>query len=98
MTNQRPASGRAGAGKAEGRAESARSVWVWKEVECWLGGHPAENFLIVLTGGELAWDAVSRGFDWVHTDALPVGLRGALRTSRATLTSAGPDHLDYPAS
>src|SRR5215467_7689710 len=44
--------------------DAAKSHWVNKEVEHWLAEKPAENILIALTDGEIAWDAKVNDFDW----------------------------------
>jgi WD40 repeat protein len=58
--------------------EAAQSPWVGREVETWLErrGGSAENLSIVLTGGEIIWDATQSDFDWERTTALPQTLRG----------------------
>lgn len=59
---------------------SARSEWVRQEVEQWLDAHchaeePPRKLLLVLTGGDIAWDAEKGDFDWERTTALPTCLR-----------------------
>ena len=62
--------------------EAARSPWVEKEVAYWLTSrineNLAENFMIVLTNGCLAWksDSPNPDFDWEQTNALPPALKG----------------------
>ena len=56
--------------------EAARSPWVRKEVGWWLGHHRAARLLVVLTGGQLAWDPTRGDFDWSRTDALPEDVLG----------------------
>ena len=51
--------------------EAARSPWVRKEIEWWLGHRPAEKMLVVLTDGALVWNATQEDFDWSATTALP---------------------------
>ncbi|GAB3810037.1 hypothetical protein [Micromonospora zhanjiangensis] len=58
--------------------EAAASVWVDREVRWWLANRPADRLLIVLTDGELAWDADSGRFDPDRTTALPPSLRTRL--------------------
>ena len=55
--------------------ESARSHWVNKEVEHWCTTKGTEQLIVVLTGGELQWDAARGDFDEI-SDALPPALRG----------------------
>ena len=55
--------------------ESAASHWVNKEVEHWCATKGTEQIILVLTGGELLWDA-SRGDFSESSDALPPALRG----------------------
>src|SRR3954465_9928778 len=43
--------------------ESAHSTWVTKEVQHWLSIRSAENLLIALTDGELAWNDAEARFD-----------------------------------
>ena len=55
--------------------ESAASHWVNKEVEHWCATKGTEQLIIVLTGGELIWDASGGDFNELST-ALPPALRG----------------------
>jgi WD40 repeat protein len=57
--------------------EAARSIWVDREVAWWLRNRSADRVLIVLTDGELAWDAAGR-LDTEKTTALPPALRDGL--------------------
>ncbi len=59
--------------------QSAQSPWVGQEAEYWREQKEPERILIVLTSGEIAWDATSSDFDWTRTTALPTELRGAFR-------------------
>ncbi|MEU4446958.1 TIR domain-containing protein [Actinosynnema sp. NPDC050801] len=54
--------------------EAAASPWVGREVEHWVEHRERDTFLIVLTGGTIAWGGDD--FDWDRTDALPPRLRG----------------------
>ncbi|WP_434442555.1 hypothetical protein [Lentzea sp. E54] len=56
--------------------ESARSVWVGREVEHWRRHREQATFLIVLTSGTINWDERANDFDWEQTDALPRQLSG----------------------
>ncbi|NUP77921.1 MAG: TIR domain-containing protein, partial [Nonomuraea sp.] len=51
--------------------DSARSVWVRREVERWRSLVPERPMLIVVTGGEIAWDHEAGRFDAALTTALP---------------------------
>jgi hypothetical protein len=53
--------------------EAASSNWVEREVEGRL--EDERPILIVLTGGEIVWDADVGKFDWERTTALPANLR-----------------------
>ena len=57
---------------------AANSVWVGKQVGQWLarGERASDKLIIILTGGEIAWDAQRGDFDWEKTTALPIILRG----------------------
>lgn len=55
--------------------ESAASHWVNKEIEHWCTTKGTEQLIVVLTGGELRWDAARGDFDDA-SDALPPALRG----------------------
>ena len=57
--------------------EAAASEWVAREIEHWLGKRPADRILIVLTGGQLAWNRTSGAFDTDRTTALPARLLSA---------------------
>ncbi|MGE3308965.1 MAG: PQQ-binding-like beta-propeller repeat protein [Limisphaerales bacterium] len=56
---------------------SAASKWVEQEVAWWLTQRSADRLLIVLTDGEIAWDAAARDFEWNRTTALPTVLSRA---------------------
>jgi hypothetical protein len=43
---------------------------VEREVGWWLEHRPVDRLLIVLTGGELAWDDAARDYDWKHGAAV----------------------------
>jgi hypothetical protein len=60
--------------------EAAASRWVNKEVDWWCRNRSASKILIILTKGELFWDAAKNDFDWHRTTALPELLRGAFDT------------------
>lgn len=51
--------------------EAARSHWVQKEITHWLNTKGAATLLVVLTQGEIVFDAVAQGFDPVRSTALP---------------------------
>ena len=55
---------------------AACSPWVQKEVEHWLTRSKASKMLLVLTDGEITWDADVKEFDWKRTTALSPSLRG----------------------
>ena len=55
--------------------ESAASAWVNQEIGYWCDGRGTDSLQLVLTGGELAWDASTGDFT-VSSDALPAALRG----------------------
>ena len=50
---------------------AAQSRWVHQEIEFWLQHRSVETLLIVLTDGNIAWDAQAADFDWSRTDTLP---------------------------
>ena len=58
---------------------AVESPWVVKELEWWVGKRSPDNLLIVLTDGELAWDATGNRFDPERSTALPPFLAGAYR-------------------
>ncbi|MEU2588276.1 toll/interleukin-1 receptor domain-containing protein [Streptomyces avermitilis] len=53
---------------------AAKSPWVNREVEWWLQHRPVSRLYIVLTDGELSWDAVREEFDPRSRDTLPPAL------------------------
>jgi WD40 repeat protein len=57
---------------------AAESHWVQKEVEHWLTDRPAKNLLVILTDGEIVWDAGANDLNWEATTALPQLMRGRL--------------------
>ena len=50
--------------------EAAQSPWVDKEIDFWRRNKSSSKLLIVLTGGEIKWDAAANDFDWSSTTAL----------------------------
>lgn len=57
---------------------AARSAWVTQELEAFLAVNHEQQLLIVLTNGQIVWDAARRDFDWTLTTALPECLRARL--------------------
>jgi len=55
---------------------AAASPWVNQEVTMWCANKPRERLFIALTGGRLAWDGTTNGFDAARTNALPPALDG----------------------
>lgn len=55
--------------------EAAKSRWVDREVQWWRDHRQAEDFYIVLTGGELRWSEESDRWDPDHTTSLPSAAR-----------------------
>ena len=51
--------------------QSASSVWVKQEAERWCAARSAADILLVLTDGQIVWDAATGDFDWTQTTALP---------------------------
>ena len=73
--------------------DAARSKWVHREVGFWLSQRGSDTLLLVLTDGDIAWDAERADFDWEKTTALPRILSGVyndeplfldLRTARTS--------------
>ena len=56
--------------------QSAASPWCNKELLWWLEHRGVECMLVLLTNGEVAWDAESGDFDWSRTTALSREVRG----------------------
>jgi hypothetical protein len=50
---------------------------VLREIDHWLGTHPVDRLLIVLTAGELTWNRSTGTFDAERTTALPARLMSA---------------------
>ena len=59
--------------------ESAHSEWVNKEVDWWLLHRSTDTVLIVLTAGELVWNAAKIDFNWQATMSLPTALAGRFK-------------------
>jgi hypothetical protein len=53
--------------------QAAESPWVQQEIDYWLTKRSADRhkLLIILTGGEFAWDRSRGNVDWDRTTALP---------------------------
>lgn len=58
--------------------EAAKSPWVNREVEHWLKRKSAERLIIVVTEGEIVWDATVNDFDRPATTCIPPALSGVL--------------------
>jgi WD40 repeat protein/tetratricopeptide (TPR) repeat protein len=58
--------------------QSAESRWVQMEVDWWLAHRSPERMLVLLTDGEIHWDAAAVDFDWTRTTALPATLKGRI--------------------
>jgi tetratricopeptide (TPR) repeat protein len=56
--------------------ESARSMWVDKEVAYWLEHKSTDTLLIAVTDGELAWPPRATDFTWSDATPLPALLKG----------------------
>lgn len=59
--------------------EYAQSKWCRREAEYWREHKAVDQFLIVLTKGEILWDDASGDFDWEKTTALPRELSGMFK-------------------
>lgn len=59
--------------------EYAQSKWCRREAEYWREHKAVDQFLIVLTKGEILWDDASGDFDWEQTTALPRELSGMFK-------------------
>jgi WD40 repeat protein len=57
--------------------EAAQSWWVSREVSYWISHKPLDRIIIVLTEGEIVWDAAACRFDRDQTTALPPQLHNA---------------------
>jgi hypothetical protein len=84
--------------------QAAASKWVAMEITHWLERRPASTLLIVLTDGEIVWDAERGDFDWQRTTALPRQVAGAFHsepfwadlrwtTEQQVLTLRNPEFL-----
>jgi WD40 repeat protein len=58
--------------------EAASSSWVSREVEYWIARNGFDRMLVVVTGGELVWDAGAGQVDKARTTSLPPPLADAL--------------------
>ncbi len=56
--------------------EAAASEWVDREIHHWLERGAADRMLLVLTDGEIEWDAARADFDPIRSTALPPVLFG----------------------
>ena len=59
--------------------QAAASKWVDQEVAWFMRNRTPDKILIVITGGQIAWNATAGEFDWLQTNALPQVLRGTFR-------------------
>jgi hypothetical protein len=57
-------------------ATAAQSKWVKKEIAFWIEHKPIDHLLLLLTGGDLAWDDRQGDFDWSRSTAVPEILGG----------------------
>ena len=79
----------------------AASKWCVREAEFWRDHKSIDNFLIVLTDGEILWDESTNDFDWNVTTAIPKALSGAFKGEPFYIDfrNAGPEenlNLDNP--
>jgi len=65
----------------------AKSKWCCREAEYWRDNKSIDNFLIVLTDGEILWDESTNDFDWSVTTAIPKELSGTF--------SGEPFYIDF---
>ena len=75
--------------------EAARSPWVNREIEHWIGTRSAERILPVVTDGEWAWDD-DRGDFTEDSTAVPPALRGVFTEEPFFLDlrwARGSEHL-----
>ena len=56
--------------------QAAQSQWIKREIGWWVSHCLPDKMLIVLTDGELEWDAEKQDFDWQRTTALPKDVSG----------------------
>jgi WD40 repeat protein len=66
--------------------EAAGSEWVGREIDHWLACRSAERVLLVLTDGDLVWEAAAGDFNRLRTTAVPPSVFGAFADE--------PRHLD----
>jgi WD40 repeat protein len=66
---------------------AAVSPWVADEIAYWLRERSSETLLLIITDGEVQWDASNGDFDWKKTTAVPPSLQGAF--------SEVPRYLDF---
>jgi hypothetical protein len=71
--------------------EAARSKWVAREIEWWLKNRSVDRIFVLITDGDLAWDAARSDFDWQQTTALPIALRGQFRDEPPRRLALGKD-------
>jgi len=62
---------------------AAERPWVTRELGYWLETRGPTGILIVLTGGECAWDEGTNDFDRQRTTAIPAALYGQLESQPA---------------
>jgi WD40 repeat protein len=55
---------------------SAASPWVRKEIDWWLRNRSVDTMLVLLTDGELIWNASKGDFDWERTTSIAAELTG----------------------
>ena len=63
--------------------QAAASPWVQDEVRWWLENRSQQQMLILLTGGDIAWNRAARDFDWEGTTAIPRLLSGKFQDEPA---------------
>lgn len=69
--------------------EAAQSKWVDKEAKWWLERRTVDRLLVVLTGGELAWQPEAHRVDAARTTALPPFLVASMTDEPHGLTCDG---------
>ncbi len=76
--------------------QAAASHWVQQEIQWWAGQRSCERLLIVLTSGDLVWDAQRNDFDSARSTSIPPVLAGRFTSEPLHVDlrwAAGHDNL-----
>ncbi len=71
--------------------KAADSKWVKKEINYWLEHKSIDTLILAITNGQFKWNDEHNDFDWEHTTAIPVVLKGKFKGEPFIVDFRKPD-------